>query len=80
MIEMNETQAQRDADRIREHAPQMLGALQVVGAMPPRFLPREVRSMVDEAIEYATGAHDPSSYPEEGYEVDAAGTATGVSA
>jgi len=76
-IQMIETQQQRDSQRLAEYAPKMLGALQVVAALPAHCVPREVRSMVDDAIEYATGAHDPGLYPDDGYETDAAGTAIG---
>ena len=75
-IMMIETRAQRDAERIKANAPKMLGALQVVAALPDRCVPREVRSVVDDAIEHATGAHDPECY-EDGYAVDAAGTFAG---
>jgi hypothetical protein len=33
-----------------------------------------VEAIAGLAIEYAAGAHDPGSYPEDGYDVDAAGT------
>ena len=36
-----------------------------------------VEAIADLAGEYATGAHDPASYPETGYSVDAAGTFLG---
>lgn len=84
-VTMNETQAQRDAERIREHAPKLLAALQMMCGMwasvcfgrgwEPEHLTEYTSAR--EAIEYATGAHDPSSYPEDGYEVDAAGTFKG---
>ena len=91
-ITMNETQAQRDAERVREHAPKLLPALIALEAEFRRVFPvyyyaepwahdrNEALKSAVEAIEYATGAHDPDCYPEVGYEVDAAGTATGVSA
>ena len=85
-ITMNETQAQRDAERIREHAPQMLEALLLIQkrvAPKPGYsfgVAADIRAIADDAIEYATGAHDPDCYELAGYEVDATGTATGVSA
>ena len=80
MITMNETQAQRDAERVREHAPKLLEACRRAGQSAGfQYMTFETRQCINEAIEYATGAHDPGLYPEAGYEVDAAGTATGVS-
>ncbi len=44
---------------------------------PPKRKLDAACEAADEAIEYATGAHDPQSYPQDGYAVDAAGTFTG---
>ena len=92
-IDLIETQEQRDADRIREHAPALLAALQAMTAASEQRHAAVVRTHKDaieaeivqwlaedqalEAIEYATGAHDPASYPEDGYGVDASGTFKG---
>ena len=82
MIELIETAAQRDADRVREHAPKLLSVVREIrglvdyGDVGP-FTVQRISGLCDEAIEYATGAHDPDVYPEQGYEVDAAGTFTG---
>lgn len=71
MIDMIETTAQRDAERMREHAEQMMAALQRIQATSHDG---QAVDTAAEAIEYASGAHDPECYPEDGYSVDAAGT------
>ena len=79
-ITMIETREQRDAERLREHAPMMLSAL--MSARPRiacRVAPDDIAALAhdDAAIEHATGAHDPEAYELDGYEVDAAGTFKG---
>lgn len=57
----------------------MFNALERV-QIDPGFddLDTSVQSDVQAALEYASGAHDPENYPpEDGYEVDAAGTFVG---
>lgn len=82
-ITMQETQAQRDAERVREHAPKLLAGCEAAARIfdtGPIRVSHEYAgdlAMIREAIEYATGAHDPGEYPEAGYETDAAGTALG---
>lgn len=71
MIDMIETTAQRDTERMREHAERMLTALQRIQATSYDSAAVDTAA---EAIEYASGAHDPDCYPEDGYSVDAAGT------
>jgi len=80
MIDMIETPAQRDAERIREHAPKLLASLAaIIDADDAHALDQRLIEQGRLAREYATGAHDPECYaiPETGYEVDAAGTALG---
>lgn len=77
VISMNETTAQRRAALLAESAPRLLAALSTLANEAWPHLTARQRDMATEAIEYATGAHDPGEYPEAGYEVDAAGTALG---
>lgn len=70
-ITMIETAAQRDAERVREHAERMLTALQRIHSTSTDSTAVDTAAG---AIEYASGAHDPDCYPENGYSVDAAGT------
>ena len=71
MIELIETPAQRDTERMREHAERMMTALQTIHATSTDAAAVDLAA---EAIEYASGAHDPSCYSEDGYSVDAADT------
>lgn len=70
-ITMTETTAQRDAERVRDHSERMLTALQRIHSTSTDTGSVDIAA---EAIEYASGAHDPDCYPEAGYSVDAAGT------
>lgn len=70
-VTMIETTAQRDAERMREHAERMMTALHRIHATSTDAAAVDTAA---EAIEYASGAHDPDAYPESGYSVDAAGT------
>ena len=73
-VTMIETTAQRDAERMREHAELMMTALQRIHSTSSDALAVELAA---QAIEYASGAHDPECYPEDGYSVDAAGSFKG---
>lgn len=73
MITMTETQAQRDAERVREHGKRALDALVRLRCVVPYFWHDDSPHIgeldaacqaADEAIEYATGAHEPDSYSE----------------
>ena len=80
MIELLETPAQLDADRINENASRMLNALLLIVSATPAGNP--AHDIAAAAIEDATGAHDPECYAgtglaEKGYDVDAAGTPLG---
>lgn len=77
MIEMIETNAQRDTQRIQDHAPMLLAALSKLTNEAWPYLTATQREEATTAIEYAQGAHDPDCYPEDGYSVDAAGTFKG---
>lgn len=76
MIDMIETTAQRDTQRIQDHAPMLLAALTKLLNEAWPYLTIKQKDEANDAIEYATGAHDPDCYPEDGYGVDAAGTYT----
>ena len=82
-IELIESAAQRDAERVREHAPKLLSALiKTADRLQLHITHSEdltAHMEAVEVIERATGAHDPTCYaiPEDGYDVDAAGTALG---
>jgi hypothetical protein len=56
---------------MRGHSERMLTALQRIHATSTDAAAVDLAA---EAIEYASGAHDPDCYAEEGYGVDAAGT------
>lgn len=77
MIDMIETAAQRDTQRIHDHAPMLLAALTKITNEAWPYLTAQQREEASAAIEYASGAHDPDCYPESGYVVDAAGTFQG---
>jgi hypothetical protein len=74
---MIETTAQRDAQRIQDHAPMLLAALTKLLDEAWPYLTIAQKDEANDAIEYASGAHDPDCYPEAGYDTDAAGTFTG---
>ena len=75
-ITMIETTEQRNAERVRDMSPRMLAALKNIALLNGVDL-EAAPKLAQDAVEYAEGAHDPDNYPEDGYGVDAAGTAIG---
>ena len=69
MIELIETPAQRDTERMRDHSERMMTALQRIHATSTDAA---AVSLAADAIEYASGETAPDDEP--GYAVDAAGT------